>query len=259
MTTGVDGSIVISGASSGFGRETARLLGRSGHRVVAIARRAHRLAELVAEQPDADIHPLAVDVRDRDRLRQGFDELPEKYADVSVVVNNAGLSRGFGPVQAARATHWQEMIETNVFGMLNLTELLLPRLVARGSGDVVNVGSIAARYPYLGGNVYAATKAFMHQLSANMRADLEGTGVRVCCVAPGMARTEFALVRHDGDARKAEQTYAHLTPLTARDVAEAIEWCLSRPRHVNVNLIEIMPTDQPFSLGLGRPLDRVVR
>ncbi|WP_327327080.1 SDR family NAD(P)-dependent oxidoreductase [Streptomyces sp. NBC_01210] len=247
------GCVVVSGASSGFGFRTALLLAEQGHTVVAVARREERLDALADAAPAGGrIIPLTADVRDRDELKSAFGKLPDDMPDITAVVNNAGLSRGFGPMQSADSRQWQEMIDTNVTGLLNVTSLLLPGLVERGCGHIVNIGSIAARYPYTGGNVYAATKAFVHQLSLNMRTDLEGTGVRVTCVAPGMARTEFALVRYDGDEQRADRLYDGVVPLTADDVAETVLWCLSRPPHVNVNMIEIMPTDQPFGLGFAQ-------
>jgi 3-hydroxy acid dehydrogenase / malonic semialdehyde reductase len=247
------GCAVVTGASSGFGFRTAQVLAEQGWPVIAVARRDDRLAELVRSAPDARIFPVVGDVRRADELLRALDAAPDEYQDVEIVVNNAGLSRGFGPLQSGDPELWQEMVDTNIGGLLGVTGALLPRLVKRGSGHVVNIGSIAASYPYLGGNVYAATKAFVHQLSLNMRADLEGTGVRVSCVAPGMARTEFALVRYDNDAERADRLYADVSPLTAADVADAVVWCVTRPPHVNVNMIEIMPTDQPFGLGFARP------
>ena len=260
MTPEHQGVVVVSGASSGFGARTATVLARAGYAVVAIARRRERLEALSQENPDLQIYPMPVDIRDRDALSQAFDRLPDAYQDVAAVVNNAGLSKGFGPLQEGRSHLWREMIDTNVTGLLNVTEILLPRLIERHSGHVVNIGSIAAEYPYLGGNVYAATKAFVHQLSLNMRVDLQGTGVRVTCIAPGMARTEFALVRYDGDVEREEALYRGTTPLSANDVAEAVVWSLSRPAHVNINIIEIMPSDQPFGLELARtPPERTSR
>jgi 3-hydroxy acid dehydrogenase/malonic semialdehyde reductase len=247
------GCAVVTGASSGFGFRIAQVLARQGRPVIAVARRGERLAELVRTTTDARIFPVVGDVRAPEELRRALDGVPDEFQDFAILVNNAGLSRGFGPLQSGDSRLWQEMVDVNIGGVLGVTSLLLPRLVERGSGHVVNIGSIAANYPYLGGNVYGATKAFVHQLSLNMRADLEGTGVRVSCVAPGMARTEFALVRYDQDAERADRLYDDVTPLTADDVADAVAWCVSRPPHVNVNMIEIMPTDQPFGLGFGRP------
>ncbi|MFC9756876.1 SDR family NAD(P)-dependent oxidoreductase [Streptomyces sp. NPDC056921] len=241
---------VVSGASSGFGTRTAELLAVRGFTVVALARRANRLEELARRCPG--IVPLIADVRDAKGLREAFTQLPDEFQDVSVIVNNAGLSKGFRTIQDGSPSDWQEMVDTNVTGLLNLTDLLLPGLVARRSGHVVNIGSIAARYPYMGGNVYAATKAFVHQLSLNMRVDLQGTGVQVSCIAPGMAKTEFAEVRFNGDVERADALYEGVVPLSADDVAECVVWCLSRPPHVNVNMIEIMPADQPFGLGFAQ-------
>ncbi|WBO65112.1 SDR family NAD(P)-dependent oxidoreductase [Streptomyces camelliae] len=249
MTHESRGAVVVTGASSGFGARTAQVLAEEGHPVVAVARRADRLESLASHDPQLKIWPLVADVRNADALAKAFEELPEEYRNVSALVNNAGLSKGLEPIQSGDRSLWREMVDTNILGLLNVTDLILPRLVARGAGHIVNVGSIAATYPYLGGNVYGATKAFVHQLTLNMCADLHGTGVRVSCVAPGMAKTEFALVRFDGDADRADRLYDGVVPLSADDVAQAVSWCLSRPPHVNVNMIEIMPTDQNLALG----------
>ncbi|WP_369215043.1 SDR family NAD(P)-dependent oxidoreductase [Streptomyces flavofungini] len=245
------GVAVISGASSGFGERIAQVLSEQGYLVVALARRADRLKVLAEQDPTGSILPVVADVRDREGLARALDELPPPFRDISVLVNNAGLSRGFGPLQSGSDDAWREMIDTNITGLLNVSGLVLPRLIARGAGHVVNIGSIAATYPYMGGNVYGATKAFVHQLSLNMRVDLEGTGVRVSCVAPGMARTEFAKVRFDGDEERADALYAGLEPLSADDVAETVAWCLARPPHVNINMIELMPSEQHFGLGFA--------
>ncbi|MEK2495106.1 SDR family NAD(P)-dependent oxidoreductase [Kitasatospora purpeofusca] len=256
MTTHV-GSVIVTGASSGFGRATAALLASHGRRVVAVARRVERLRELSEEcGGGGSILPLALDVRDARAVSEAVATLPEDFADIGALVNNAGLSRGFGPVQSADPRHWQEMVETNITGQLNCIRAVLPRLVESGAGHVVNIGSVAGVYPYSGGNVYSATKAFTHQLSLSMRTDLEGTGVRVSCVAPGMARTEFADVRYDGDKDRVDALYDGVEPLAAADVAEAVHWCLARPSRVNVNMIEIMPTSQPFGLGFRSPATR---
>ncbi|WP_030296805.1 SDR family NAD(P)-dependent oxidoreductase [Streptomyces katrae] len=257
MTQEKRGVAVVSGASSGFGWRIAQVLSRQGYSVVGLARRADRLKELAEEDSTGAILPVVADVRDREGLAMALDELPPEFRDISVLVNNAGLSRGFDTLQSGNGDSWREMIDTNISGLLNLSGLVLPRLVSRGSGHVVNIGSIAASYPYMGGNVYAATKAFVHQLSLNMRVDLQGTGVRVSCVAPGMAKTEFAKVRYDGDEERADALYQGIEPLTAADVAEAVAWCLSQPARVNVNMIELMSAEQPFGLGVaGSPTAR---
>jgi NADP-dependent 3-hydroxy acid dehydrogenase YdfG len=242
---------VVTGASSGVGLATVERLVAEGHQVVAIARRRERLAELEATFGRDAVIGIAADVCDIDALREALAGLPESHSDVSAVVNNAGLSRGFGTIDTGKIADWREMVGTNIGGALNIVHLLIPHFVARGGGHVVNIGSIAAYYPYMGGNVYAATKAFLMQLSLCMRADLEGTGVRVTLIAPGMTRTEFALVRFDGDKERADQLYDGLEPLTADNVADSILWSLSQPQHVNINLIELMPTDQPFGLNLA--------
>jgi 3-hydroxy acid dehydrogenase/malonic semialdehyde reductase len=166
---------------------------------------------------------------------------------VDVLVNNAGLALGLEPAPRADLDEWERMIDTNTRGLAILTRLLLPGMVERGRGHVVNVGSVAGTYPYPGGNVYGATKAFVHQYSLNLRADLVGTGVRVTCVEPGMAETEFSLVRFQGDAARAAKVYEGVRPLSGEDVAEAILWCLALPAHVNVNAVELMPVQQAFS------------
>ena len=241
---------VVTGASSGVGRATVDRLIDGGHRIVAIARREERLRKLEGTFGRDLVVGVPADVCDIEALRSALATLPETHADISAVVNNAGLSRGFGTIDTGKINDWREMIGTNIGGALNVVHLLTPHFVTRGGGHVVNIGSIAAYYPYMGGNVYAATKAFLMQLSLNMRADLEGTGVRVTLIAPGMIRTEFALVRFDGDAGRADRLYEGLQPLSAEDVAESVVWSLAQPSHVNINLIELMATDQPFGLSL---------
>jgi 3-hydroxy acid dehydrogenase/malonic semialdehyde reductase len=241
---------VVTGASSGVGRATVDRLIDGGHRIVAIARREERLRKLEETFGRDLVVGVPADVCDIEALRSALATLPETHTDISAVVNNAGLSRGFGTIDTGKIDDWREMVGTNIGGALNVVHLLTPHFVARGGGHVVNIGSIAAYYPYMGGNVYAATKAFLMQLSLNMRADLEGTSVRVTLIAPGMIRTEFALVRFDGDAGRADRLYEGLQPLSAEDVAESVVWSLAQPGHVNINLIELMATDQPFGLSL---------
>ncbi|KPI03528.1 Serine 3-dehydrogenase [Actinobacteria bacterium OK074] len=247
----IDGpGVVVTGATSGFGLATSRLLAESGWRVFAVGRRSGLLADLVGEFPAGRITPVGLDVRDRDAVMAVLPEFHSQGDGIAALVNNAGLSKGFGPMSAAEPDDWQEMIDTNITGVLNCTHALLPGMIDRQGGHVVNVGSIAATYPYMGGNVYAATKAFVHQLSLNLRSELQGTGIRVSCVAPGMAQTGFALVRFGGDRARADALYEGVRPLSGEDVARTIEWCLAQPPHVNVNMIEVMPTEQPFALGL---------
>ncbi|MEV4640376.1 SDR family NAD(P)-dependent oxidoreductase [Actinoplanes sp. NPDC049548] len=249
-------SAIVTGASSGFGSAIVHRLVKSGRPVVALARRTDRLLELADALGHDMVLPRTVDVRDHEAVTRALSELPEPFASVGLLVNNAGLSKGFGPIQDADLQHWREMIETNVMGLLHCVRATLPTMITAGRGHVVNIGSIAAVYPYVGGNVYGGTKAFVHQLSQNLRTDLEGSGIRVSCIAPGMARTEFALTRFDGDQDRADALYDGVEPLTPEDIAEAVDWCISQPARVNVSFIELMPTNQPFGLGFRKPSER---
>lgn len=240
-------TVFVTGASSGFGAAIARRFAADGARVVVSARRAERVGEL-AEELGPDVLPLALDVTDRAAMDRTIAGLPAGFAEVDVLVNNAGLAMGLEPAHRADPDEWEQMIQTNCQGLVSCTRALLPGMVARGRGHVVNLGSIAGTYPYPGGNVYGATKAFVHQFSLNLRADLHGTGVRVSCVEPGLSGgTEFSAVRFGGDQPKADAVYAGVQPLTPEDVADAVHWVASRPGHVNVNTIELMPVAQSFA------------
>jgi len=238
--------VLVTGASSGFGAAVARRFAADGARVVAAARRADRLRPLVSEFGPR-VLPLTLDVRDRAAVADAVAGLPDDFKAVDVLVNNAGLALGQDPAQAADLDDWDQMIDTNCKGLVYCTRAILPGMVERKRGHVVNLGSVAGSYPYPGGNVYAGSKAFVHQFSLSLRSDLHGTGVRVTCVEPGMAETEFSLVRFDGDQSKAGNVYTGMQPMTADDIAEAIHWATSLPHRVNVNTIELMPTDQSFA------------
>jgi 3-hydroxy acid dehydrogenase / malonic semialdehyde reductase len=240
------GTVFVTGASSGFGAAVARRFAADGARVIAAARRADRLASLVSEL-GPQVRPLTLDVRDRAGVAAAVAGLPEEFSAVDLLVNNAGLALGLGPAQDADLDDWDQMIDTNCKGLVYCTRAILPGMVARGRGHVINLGSVAGAYPYPGGNVYGGLKAFVHQFSLNLRSDLHGTGVRVTCVEPGMADTEFSLVRFSGDQGKADNVYAGMQPLTADDIAESIHWAATMPRHVNVNTIELMATAQSFA------------
>jgi 3-hydroxy acid dehydrogenase / malonic semialdehyde reductase len=241
-------TVFITGASSGFGLAAARRFAARGDRVVAAGRRTDRLRSLAGQLGRDVLLPLALDVRDRASVQRVVTELPPDFAQVDILVNNAGLALGLEPAQEAELDEWDQMIDTNCAGLVYMTRALLPQMVARGTGHIVNLGSIAGTYPYPGGNVYGATKAFVHQFSLNLRSDLHGTGVRVTSVEPGLSGgTEFSQVRFGGDAGRAAAVYAGAQPLTAEDVAAAIEWATSQPPHVNVNVIELMPTAQSFA------------
>jgi 3-hydroxy acid dehydrogenase / malonic semialdehyde reductase len=241
-------TVLITGASSGFGTAAARRFAARGDRVIAAARRTDRLRELAKELGPDVLLPLTLDVRDRASVERLPAELPPDFAQVDILLNNAGLALGLEPAQEADVDQWEQMIETNCTGLVYVTRAFLPQMVARGRGHVVNLGSIAGTYPYPGGNVYGASKAFVHQFSLNLRSDLHGTGVRVTCVEPGLSGgTEFSDVRFGGDTRRAAAVYAGIQPLTAEDIAAAIEWATSQPPHVNVNVIELMPVSQSFA------------
>jgi 3-hydroxy acid dehydrogenase / malonic semialdehyde reductase len=245
MTT-QPGIVFVTGASSGFGAATARRFASEGFRVVAAARRSERVKELAAEF-GSRVLPVTLDVRDRDAVAEAVGDLPAEFAEVDVLVNNAGLALGMGPAQEADLDQWDQMIDTNCKGLTYVTRAILPGMVARGRGHVISLGSVAGTYPYPGGNTYAGTKAFVHEFSLALRSDVHGTGVRVTCVEPGMADTEFSLVRFSGDRGKADATYTGMKPLTGDDVAEAIYWAATLPPHVNINTVEMMPTQQSFS------------
>ena len=235
---------LVTGATSGIGEATARRLAAGGARVVAAGRRADRLDSLEGDLGEA-CRPLVLDVTDDAAVAALPDTLGEPWAP-DILVNNAGLALGLGGADRADLSDWDRMIATNVRGLVHVTRALLPGLKSRPRADVVNIGSVAATYPYPGGNAYAGTKAFVHQFSLGLRADLLGSMVRVTCVEPGMTDTEFSEVRFAGDREKADAVYEGMAPLTGGDVARVIADVLALPPHVNVNTVELMPTAQAF-------------
>ncbi len=246
-------TILITGASAGFGAAMARRLVRENHRVIAAARRTERLAELKGELGEA-LLPLSLDVTDAAAVAALPESLPPGWQTVDVLVNNAGLAMGLDPAQKAKASDWDQMVAVNVSGLIHMTHALLPGMVARNRGHVINLSSTAAIYPYPGGHVYGASKAFVTQFSLNLRADLVGTGVRVTDLEPGLVGgTEFSVNRFGGDTAKAASVYAGTVPLTADDIAEAAAWVIGLPAHMNINRMEIMPTCQaPGPLAIKR-------
>jgi 3-hydroxy acid dehydrogenase / malonic semialdehyde reductase len=237
--------VLVTGASSGFGAEMARKFAQAGHRVIAAARRVDRLQDLAAELGPS-VLPIAMDVSDKTSINAALAALAPEWQEIDVLINNAGLALGIEPAHQASLESWETMIDTNCKGLVTVTHALLPRMVARGSGLVINIGSIAGTYPYPGGNVYGATKAFVDQFTLNLRADLVGTGVRATNIAPGLCGgTEFSNVRLKDDTAAAK-VYEGTVPLTAHDIAEAAFWIATLPPHVNINYIEMMPICQGF-------------
>ncbi len=239
--------IFITGATSGFGAAMARKFVRNGHRVVATGRRSDRLEELRKELAP-NLLPVTMDVTDKSSIMAALDALPADWRAIDVLVNNAGLALGTEPAQDASLDEWETMIATNCKGLVTMTRLVLPDMVKRGSGTVINIGSTAGAYPYPGGNVYGATKAFVDQFTLNLRADLVGTGVRATTIAPGLCGgTEFSNVRFRGNDAAAAKVYEGTVPLNADDIAESAYWIATLPPHVNINYLEMMPTCQGFS------------
>lgn len=236
--------VFVTGASAGFGAAIARRFVAEGHRVIAAARRTDRLDALRAELGDA-LLPVALDVTDRAAIEAVIGQLPADWSAIDVLVNNAGLALGLEPAQRASLEDWERMVDTNIRGLMTMTRTVLPGMVARGRGHVINIGSTAGEWPYPGGNTYGATKAFVRQFTLNLRADLVGTGVRATDIEPGLCGgTEFSAVRFHGDQAKADAVYAGTEPLTADDVADAVYWVASRPARVNINTLQLMPECQ---------------
>lgn len=236
--------IFITGATSGFGAASARLFARNGWKVIATGRRRERLAELEAEFPEI-VHGIEMDLTDKTSIKRAVEAIPAAFRPVTCLFNNGGLALGTGAIPDIDTDQWQQMIDTNILGLLHTTLEVLPlvKQVGRGS-SIINVGSIAGRFPYTGGNVYGATKAFVHQFSMNLRTDTMGTGIRVTSLEPGHAKSEFTAVRTGGDFEANEKMYADNEPLLPEDIAATVWWIANLPPHVNVNSIEIMPVCQ---------------
>jgi 3-hydroxy acid dehydrogenase/malonic semialdehyde reductase len=239
--------ILITGATAGFGLAIARRFGGESNRIIAVGRRKDRLDALVKELGANAVHPIVLDVRDRAGVASAVAALPPELAAIDLLVNNAGLALGLAPAYQASLDDWDTMVDTNIKGLMYMTRAVLPGMVARDRGHIVNLGSIAGAHAYPGGNAYGGTKAFVRQFSMNLRADLLGSRVRVTSVEPGMVGgSEFSLVRFGGDKEKVEKLYKGADPLTPEDVAEAVYWVATLPARVNINIIEMMPVTQTF-------------
>ncbi|HEU0079884.1 MAG TPA: SDR family NAD(P)-dependent oxidoreductase [Longimicrobiaceae bacterium] len=248
-------TVLVTGASAGIGAACARAFAGAGARLVLAARRAERLVALAAERRDAHgtgCLLLDLDVRDAEGVAATLGALPPEWTEVDVLVNNAGLGRGLEKAHEGDPADWDDMVDTNVKGLLYVTRAVVPGMVARGRGHVVNIGSVAGHEVYPGGAVYCATKHAVDAITKGLRMDLLGTGVRVSTVDPGMVETEFSVVRFRGDRERADRVYAGMTPLVADDVADAVLWCATRPPHVNVDEIIIKPVDQASATLVSR-------
>ncbi|GAA0377103.1 SDR family NAD(P)-dependent oxidoreductase [Brevundimonas terrae] len=239
-------TVLITGATAGFGLAAARRFAAEGWKVIATGRRSERLAALVEELGADVVHPLVFDIRDAAAIDAALADLPEAFGSIDLLINNAGLALGTGPAQEADLGQWQQMVDTNITGLMTITHRMLPRLIER-AGAIINISSVAANYPYRGGNAYGGTKAFVRQFSLGLRSDLHGTGVRVTSIEPGMAETEFTLVRTGGDQGASDSLYQGANPMTAEDIAETLYWVASLPAHLNINTLELMPVSQSFA------------
>ncbi len=239
-------TVLITGATSGIGEAAAHAFAKAGWRVIATGRRAERLEALVAALGADKVHPAVFDICDEAARDAALEALPDAFRDIDLLINNAGLALGTKPADQANVDQWKTMIATNVTALVSLTHKMLPGLIAR-KGAVINISSVAATYPYTGGNVYGGTKAFVEQFSLGLRSDLHGKGVRVTSIEPGMIETEFTLVRTAGDQAASDTLYDGADPMTGADLAATLLWIAELPPHLNINRLEIMPVSQSFA------------
>ncbi len=247
MTNLKEKTVFITGASSGIGRSAAVAFAKLGANILICARRGEKLLSLSQDLTSAygvKVHSFTLDVRDQKSVEKALNGLPGEWKSISVLVNNAGLSRGLDNFQDAKIEDWEEMIDTNVKGLLYITRAVLPGMIERNEGHVINIGSVAGHWTYPKGNVYAATKFAVNALSQGLKMDLLGTPIRVTSIDPGLVETEFSVIRFRGDSDRAKKVYEGLSPLTPDDIADSIVWAATRPAHVNVNNIVLMTTDQ---------------
>ena len=238
--------VLITGATSGIGKSCAEFFSKKGYKTILIGRRKKRLISISKKLKKPSL-PLQLDVRDKKEVFKTISELPKNFEKISVIKNNAGLAWGVEPAQDADLKKWETMIDTNCKGLIYMTKAVLPDLIKRNNGHIINIGSVAGTYPYSGGNVYGGTKSFVKQFSLGLKSDLLGTKIRITNIEPGMTNTEFSKIRYSGDKKKADKVYEKMSPLTGLDIAETIYWCVKRPKHVNINSVELMPLQQGFN------------
>jgi 3-hydroxy acid dehydrogenase/malonic semialdehyde reductase len=239
--------VLITGASSGFGEGCARRFAQAGCSLILIARRLERLQKLQQELSGPQkVHIIQLDVREKKAVQSALTKIPAAFSKISILINNAGLALGLEASQEANLEDWETMVDTNIKGLVYFTRMILPGMVERQQGCIINIGSVAGNWPYWGGNVYGATKAFVRHFSLNLRSDLLGTNIRVTNIEPGLAETEFSLVRFKGDKKRAKTVYQGTQPLTAEDIAEIVFWVCNLPSHININTLEVMPVAQAW-------------
>ena len=236
---------LITGATAGFGNSSVKEFIDNGWKVIATGRRKERLLAL-KEQFGEALHTLTFDIQNSTQINEAIDSLPSNFKNIDLLINNAGLALGTAAAQECDLAQWNTMVDTNIRGLMSLTHKVLPTLIEQ-RGAVINISSVAASYPYPGGNVYGGTKAFVVQFSLGLRSDLHGTGVRVTCVEPGMSETEFTLVRTKGDQSASDKLYEGANPMTGEDIAKTLYWIATLPPHMNINRVELMPVNQSFS------------
>ena len=239
-------TILITGATSGFGKETAKIFIKNGWKVIITGRRGNRLEDLTKELGENCL-PLCFDITDRVAVKKEIENIPPDFSKIDVLCNNAGLALGLEGADEANLDDWDKMVDTNIKGLIYATRQVLPKMVQNKSGHIINIGSVAGSYPYPGGNVYGGTKAFVSQFSLNLRADLVSKGIKVTSIEPGLAETEFSLVRFKGDNEKAKKVYENTNFIKPEDIGETIYWVVTRPKNINVNRIEIMAGLQAFN------------
>lgn len=241
----INKTVLITGATSGFGKATSELLAKEGYKLILVARNQKNLEKLKSELK-TEAFVSSVDVTMKEEVKKFFDNLPSEFKDIDVLVNNAGLALGLDPATESDIEDWETMVDTNIKGLMYFTRFTLGNMKARNSGLIINIGSVASSVPYKGGNVYGATKAFVKQFSRNLRADLFGTDIKITNIEPGMAETNFSNIRFKGDTEKAKKVYENTRSLTPQDIANTIKWVIDQPLRVNIDNIEIMPIDQTF-------------